>query len=116
MMTTRELTNLQARVLRSLIETVQSQLLDDYQGGEWLISADRTEYELTASTDEGGNLVLTATLNDDDGETLRTVPFTVNFSLTPGPVREHEPPFSIHEEDEQQALEQEIDQAERFGL
>ena len=100
MMTIREKTTLQARVLQSLMETMKTQLTDDYQGGEWLITADRTEYELTASTDEAGNLVITATLTDDDGEICREVPFTVNLSLTPGRIDEHEPPFSIHEKDE----------------
>ena len=99
-MTTREKTTLQARVLQSLMETVKAQLTDDYQGGEWLIRADETEYEITASLDEGGDLVITATLVDDDGEICREVPFTVNLSLTPGRIDEHEPPFSIHEEDE----------------
>jgi hypothetical protein len=98
MMTIREKTTLQARVLQSLMETVKAQLTDDSQGGEWLISADKTEYEITAGLDEGGDLVITATLTDDDGEICREVRFTVNLSLTPGPIDEHEPPFSIHED------------------
>ena len=73
MMTIREKTTLQARVLQSLMETVKIQLTDDSQGGEWLISTDRTKYELAASQDEGGNLVITATLSDDDGEIVREI-------------------------------------------
>ena len=74
---------LMTKTLQSLLETIQNQLTDDHQGGEWLISAGGTEYELAAEVTTAGSLVIVATENDDDGEPVRTHKFAVKVSLTP---------------------------------